>query len=347
MVTVFELEFYKRWSEKVLVRLNESKWTQLFMLTSVLQAIIIITLELRVYSRNIDTEQSLSAVGNITDQMRPNASCIYQPSYVRLNNIKDENIIFIIFQIFQVWFCFSAMYNQNSMQVIAIIVINSLFALNGIVQWVEVKKWFLDFDRDCPGRLSLHTQFVKYDLPLIIALLLFSLALGFLCWKLYQQYGWNIYKKIGADLDMQNIYRTYLIHFLLLKLDAIFILGLSIEALNIYVYSIGKLSDLKHLRYMPEQFYLFHLSVTVLSAVNQILAYYSARKEFKSGIWYFFILFIIFGIVMAAVTLVWSIFVFGNFNMGLKDILNKPTEQTDDNLSDERLNKRFSIDDDE
>ncbi|RIB09277.1 hypothetical protein C2G38_2251492 [Gigaspora rosea] len=346
MVTFFELEFYKRWGEKVLSRLNESKWTQLFMLTSVLQAIIIIVLELRVYSRNKETEQSLSAVGNITDQMTPNATCIYQPSYVRLNNIKDENIIFIIFQLFQVWFCFSAMYNQNSMQVVAIVVINSLFALNGIIQWVEVKKWFLDFEADCPGRLSLHTQFVKYDLPLIIALLLFSLALGFLCWKLYRQYGWNIYKKIGADLNMQNIYRTYLIHFLLLKLDAIFILGLSIEALNIFVYAIGKLSDLKHLRYMPEQFYLFHLSVTVLVAVNQILAYYSARKEWKRGM---YVVFFIFGVTILDFLILlfysigdetgsWYFFII---------FVNKPAEQIDDNLLDNRLSKRFSIDDDE
>ncbi|CAG8466520.1 4381_t:CDS:2, partial [Dentiscutata heterogama] len=275
MVEFLKLEYYKRWSEKVLVRLNESKWTKLFMLTSILQAIAIIILELRVYTRNNSTGQSLSTIGSISDEMTANASCIYQPSYVRLNNIKDENLIFIFFQIFQVWFCFSAMYNQNSMQVIAIVVINFLFALNGIIQWVEVKKWFTDFDLDCPGRLPLHTQFVKYDLPLIIALFLFSIAMGFLCWKLYRQYGWNIYKKIGADVEMQTTYRTYLIYLLLLKLDAMFILGLSIEALNVYVYTIGKLSDLKHLRYMPIEFYIFHLFVTICVGINQILAYYS------------------------------------------------------------------------
>ncbi|CAG8733881.1 9074_t:CDS:2 [Dentiscutata erythropus] len=301
MVEFLKLEYYKRWSEKV--------------------AIAIIILELRVYARNNSTENSLNTVGNISDVMVANATCTYQPSYVRLNNIKDENLAFIFFQIFQVWFCFSAMYNQNSMQVIAIVVLNFLFALNGIIQWVEVKKWFIDFEEDCPGRLPLHTQFVKYDMPLIIALFAFSIAMAFLCWKLYRQYGWNIYKRIGADVNMQTNYRTYLIYILLLKLDAMFILGLSVEALNVYVYTMGKLSDLKHLRYMPEQFYIFHLIVTVCIGINQILAYYST-------------------------TLVWSIFVFGNFNSGLKEILIKSPDQADEGLLNNRHSKRFSIDDD-
>ncbi|CAG8452172.1 8425_t:CDS:2 [Racocetra fulgida] len=139
--------------ESTLVRLNESRWTQLFMLIAILQVITIIILELRVYSRNVDIERSLNSVGNITVELDLNATCIFQPSYI---------------------------------------------------QWVEVKKWYLDFEEDCPNRLPLHTQFLKYDAPVIVALLLFSIIVGFICFKLYQQFGWNIYKKIGADLSMQD-----------------------------------------------------------------------------------------------------------------------------------------------
>ncbi|CAG8696162.1 23701_t:CDS:2 [Cetraspora pellucida] len=308
MAEFLELEYYKRWFRKVLDRLNESKWTQLVMLISILQAITIIILELRVYSRNNDIEQSLNTVGSITDELVLNATCVFQPAYVRLNNIRDENII----------------------------------------QWVEVKKWYIDFEEDCPGRLSLHTQFLKYDAPLISALLLFSIIMGFICFKLYQQFGWNIYKKIGADLSMQ--------------------------ALNVYVVTISKLSGLKNLRYMPIQFYMFHLVITICVAINQLLAYRSVRKEWKVGMyfvffiwsacildftillyysigdatgsWYFFIIFIIFGIIMAATTLVWSIFVFSNFDTGLKDIIYKSHKKTEDGLLDESQYKRFSIEDD-
>ncbi|CAG8829357.1 35499_t:CDS:2, partial [Racocetra persica] len=153
------------------------------------------------------------------------------------------------------------------------------------IQWVEVKKWYIDFEKDCPGRLPLHTQFLKYDAPLIVALLLFSIIVGFICFKLYQQFGWNIYKKIGADLSMQANYRTYLIYLLLLKLDLIFILGLSAEALNVYVVTFSKLDGLKNLRYMPVQFYLFHLFITICVAINQILAYRSVRQEWKVGMY--------------------------------------------------------------
>ncbi|CAG8461619.1 9354_t:CDS:2, partial [Scutellospora calospora] len=92
-----------------------------------------------------------------------------------------------------------------------------------LIQWVEVKKWYIDFESDCPGKIPLHTQFLKYDAPLITLLLVFSIAIGFLSWKLYKQFGWNIYKKIGADLEMQA------------------------EALNVYVVTISKLDYLKNL----------------------------------------------------------------------------------------------------
>ncbi|CAG8795343.1 27431_t:CDS:2, partial [Racocetra persica] len=74
-----------------------------------------------------------------------------------------------------------------------------------------------------------------------------------------------------------------------------------------------------------------------------ILLYYSIGDA--SGSWYFFIIFIIVGVIMAATTLVWSIFVLGNFDMGLKDIIYKPREQTDDGFLNESQRKRISIED--
>jgi hypothetical protein len=44
-------------------------------------------------------------------------------------------------------------------------------------------------------------------LPCIIAL--FTAIMGYLAWKLYEEFGWKIYKQIGADLRMKRRFLVY------------------------------------------------------------------------------------------------------------------------------------------
>ncbi|RHZ67395.1 hypothetical protein Glove_301g55 [Diversispora epigaea] len=96
-------------------------------------------------------------------------------------------------------------------------------------------------------------------------------------------------------------------------------------------------------------------STTVLIAFLEIIAVMSARKEWKFGMyiffvlwpiviidfvailclafivmksecWYFLILFILMGITFALLTWIWSIYVYFNFNKGLKGILEKDSD---------------------
>ncbi|CAB4413198.1 unnamed protein product [Rhizophagus irregularis] len=204
----------KRRSKKLLDRINESRTTQLFILTSLLQAILI----------------------------------------------------------FQMWLCFNAIYNQNTIQIITIAAANFFCASFGIIQMLEVRK----------------------------------------CWKLYRQFGWNIYKKIGGDIQKQAMFRTYL----------------------------------------PKPFYLFHIAVSGLIFLNQIIGYRSVKKEMKLGSdkdsWYFFIIFLIVGIIMTLLSLIWSVFVYKNFGQGLQDHLdqkNKESSANNNNLLLVSNEKRWSIED--
>lgn len=36
-----------------------------------------------------------------------------------------------------------------------------------------------------------------------------SILFMYLCYKLYKQFGWNIYKRIGADIEQQCKYGLY------------------------------------------------------------------------------------------------------------------------------------------
>ncbi len=90
--------------------------------------------------------------------------------------------------------------------------------------------------------------------------------------KLYQQFGWNIYKKIGADIKVQKIYKTTLIFVMLLKLDLFFVFLLSIEVFLIF----SEDKDKRQFTFtLPKKVYYFHMGVTILIFFLEILAYRS------------------------------------------------------------------------
>ncbi|RIA87005.1 hypothetical protein C1645_309339 [Glomus cerebriforme] len=294
-----------------------------------------------------------------------------------MNNIIEENILFMVFQIFQMWLCFNAIYNQNTIQIITIAGANFFCASFGIVQMFEVKKWYRDFGKTCPSpvELDFHPKFANHDLPLVVALMIFSVIMGFLSWKLYRQFGWNIYKKIGGDIHKQAMFKTYLIYVMLLKLGLFFILGLALEACTVFKINLRtKNTSVKHIRYLPRQFYLFHIAVSCLIFINQIIGYRSVKKEMKTGMifvcvswiiiildfcillnysignvkdsWYFFIIFLVVGIIMTLLSLIWSVLVYKNFGQGLQDHLDKKVKSpVNDTNPLSEIPKRWSIED--
>ncbi|CAG8553117.1 34384_t:CDS:2 [Racocetra persica] len=197
---------FQRRIKKLVNRIIESQWTRYFIITSFLQAVVIITLEIRVLLRNDDSSRDAQSYMESTNFTYENNECTIKPSLFRMNNIEEENVIFIIFQLFQMWLCFNAVYNQNTIQIITISIINYLCALFGIVQVFEVKKWYADLESACPKKFDyLDPQFYNYDMPLVFVLLVFATIMAFLSWKLFRQFGWNIYRKIGADIKIQSI----------------------------------------------------------------------------------------------------------------------------------------------
>lgn len=346
----------KRRSIKLLRRINESQTTRLFILTSICQAIIVIAFEARVYFRNESTSKRIVDFGRANTGRLVN--CRLDPSLLRMNNIIEENVLFIVFQVFQMWLCFNAIYNQNTIQIITIAAINFFCASFGIVQMFEVRKWYNDFGIACPTSvLKFNPNYFTHDVPLVIILMIFGSIMAFLSWKLYLQFGWNIYKKIGGDIQKQAMFKTYLIYVMLLKLGLFFILGLAAEACTVFKVNLVSTSanSIKHNRYLPRPLYLFHIGVSVLIVLNQIIGYRSVKKEMKNtmilvcvlwvviiadfGIllyhsigsvrdsWYFFIIFLIIGIILTFASLWFSIRVYKNFGQGLQDVINKiPSE---------------------
>lgn len=52
---------------------------------------------------------------------------------------------------------------------------------------------------------TLPKDAVPYEIAIIIIMVISSMSFAYLAYKLYQEFGWTIYKKIGADMAMRGI----------------------------------------------------------------------------------------------------------------------------------------------
>jgi hypothetical protein len=68
-----------------------------------------------------------------------------------------------------------------------------------------------------------------YETILIAVAVASAILMTGVCWELYHEFGWFIYKRLGADLRIAQMYRRYQIAVALLKFGAFFFIAYSIQ----------------------------------------------------------------------------------------------------------------------
>eukprot|EP00835_Amoeboradix_gromovi_P003110 NODE_194_length_15414_cov_0.324127.p7 type:complete len:266 gc:universal NODE_194_length_15414_cov_0.324127:1161-1958(+) len=159
-----------------------SLYSKLALSMSVIQAICIIILEIIVVTKLTQTELEENLKG--------------LPVYLA---------IFIFGQLFQIYFSWDAIANENTIQLFAWVGMN--FASFGYSLF-QIKDVF---------STKIWSEFYGYFYAICVFLAVSAVVSGFLTFKLYCEYGWKVYKKIGADPRMKTMYRTYQIFLMLLK----------------------------------------------------------------------------------------------------------------------------------
>ncbi|RIA88095.1 hypothetical protein C1645_775844 [Glomus cerebriforme] len=259
--------------------------------------------------------------------------------------------------------------NINTIEVISIIIINICLIVFAGVQIYQSDKWIkrvnmqIDSDNIEP---HLNRQVITWEAVQIVLLIGFAAASIVFGYKLYKQFGWNIYKKIGANIQMQRMYRTYLVFLLLLKLDLLLLMGFQILNL-VFLFS----DDTDQTQTIIVQ------SIMVASVIPMVgLALWGVRRENKvamiifaiaSGITIGNFLYIlakfiinrdenlltlldILGILITIMSMVIAYLAIRNFDCGLKDHFEKRDHDDAVNLEacgqgSQGQRKRFSIDD--
>ncbi|KAI8061643.1 hypothetical protein BC940DRAFT_225500, partial [Gongronella butleri] len=167
-------------------------------------------------------------------------------------------IIFIISQFFQVGVSWDAVRAQNTIQVIVFILFNACCFVYSIFQFKQLT--------DVIQVPALNVLVNRLLIVCAIVIGLCELIYGYLGYRLYQEFGWRIYKKIGADPEIRNMYRWYQILLSILKVDMFFFLAYSIQ----YLVLVLKMTD-----------YEFALTIVALplTCVFLIIVVYGVRHE--------------------------------------------------------------------
>ncbi|ORZ06636.1 hypothetical protein BCR42DRAFT_426871 [Absidia repens] len=177
-------------------------------------------------------------------------------------------MIFILSQLFQVALAWDAVRAQNTIQVIAFLLFNLCCFIYSIFQFKQLPS--------AVNQSILRLLITRLLIVNAVVIGVCELVYIYLGARLYQEFGWKIYRAIGADPDIRNMYRWYQILLSLLKLDIFFFLAYSIQ----YLVLVLQMTD-----------YEFALTIVALpvTCLFLLLVVYAVRHESKYMIYLFFL----------------------------------------------------------
>ncbi|OZJ04433.1 hypothetical protein BZG36_02902 [Bifiguratus adelaidae] len=361
-------------SDNLLNRVNETFWTRIYVSIIVLQTGAVIILESLILNYNQEQYAELKNIAHAFANSTTNASISWigpspvtapeatAPAQDRFSRLIYEDILFMCFQAFQMWFTFDAVYRQNTMQIFSSSMINFLCGGFGVIQILESSKWLQRVDDIITGftltPLTAYWQVKYIEICLTAVIGLFACVLMFLAIRLWQQFGWNIYKRIGANLEMQGVYKRYQLFLMLLKLNVFFEFGVSI----FYLAAVTSRYNHWGLQSYNEAFWVFHAVITALLVPAFFMAWNGVRSErhalvyayvafsllvladliviLKQSVstdaddnWAFWLVIVSAGILLTAACIIHVLLVRANFGRGLPDQLSKEHVHNDSRLS--------------
>ncbi|KAH8549191.1 hypothetical protein BGW37DRAFT_124133 [Umbelopsis sp. PMI_123] len=328
---------------KTVSRLTESRWSIIYVSLATLQAIIIVGIQAAIAYENT-SESKRIMVSNVDQLLGDNGD-----AYERFDRMRWENIAFCGFQI---WFCamaYDSVINQNIAEVLAIFAMNFICAVLGSLEIMDNDRWI---NRLSPYiNVALLKTAGKIEIVLAVLLPVFAIAFALPSYKLTKQLGWTRYKKIGADLAIDKMYRVYQQFLLVVKIDIFteFLVSL------FFVIKGGILTNGTNVSLTWIE--LVQIAVTALILPMLIAGRYSAKNESNTGMvifitfqiivlfhfalmlyltvgvadkWIIWLCFVVIGFIITFTTVVLAIMCQRNFGKGLKAVVQKkPKNETD------------------
>jgi len=204
----------------------------------------------------------------------------------RLRSIQVYLAIFIIAELFELVISLDSLRLKNTVQLFGVIFFSVAMTTYSALISDQIHNAINsanpngcggpDAHLDCPGGVSdLFDEIRHFIMVIPIIIGVATICLAFLTFRLFTEFGWSIFKLIGADLRLVNCYFWYQCFVSLLKFDGFFFVGFVIQFLILV---------------LSEQDVEFGLTVAALpiTLLTLLGAAWIVKLEIKWGMWFIF-----------------------------------------------------------
>ncbi|KAI5474383.1 hypothetical protein MNV49_003402 [Pseudohyphozyma bogoriensis] len=125
--------------------------------------------------------------------------------------------LFVLAHVFQLLLAVDALTAKNTLQIVGLCVFNTLFLVYAIIQIIEIKLLI-------SGRAL---KILVWFIPGMIAVTELTYLVTF--WPIFQEFGWQIYKRIGADRRIKKCFMWYQVFVCILKFDVFLFVAFTLQ----------------------------------------------------------------------------------------------------------------------
>ncbi|KAI9299442.1 hypothetical protein BJ944DRAFT_172376 [Cunninghamella echinulata] len=328
---------------------------------AIIQGIIIIALEAVIASQNVfqanETRNSSSTSGGVKTD-----------AFDRLYRIKWENVAFIGFQVWTICMVLDATVQQNAAEVFVLGVFYILCAILGGLQISDSERW-IEKLIDASISVSPLRVALTVEIALTVLLALFAISFTFVSYKIMAEFGWVIYKKIGADIAIQKMYVIFQYFVLCLKIN-IFVefLVLCFYLIQFVIKGGGKF-DWHSSVFLVVTILILPMLYLAREAVSQeskakmiifilfqfvvIFSFIIILIQTMDDTWYIWTCFVFVGVIFALTTCIFGVLCIRNFDRGLHRYVQRGESKKINNgendpheMKRQRTNQSWHIDED-
>jgi len=245
--------------------------------------------------------------------------------------------IFVLAHVFQFAMAVDAVYARNTLQFFALTLFNALFLVYAIIQIGEIR----DLNLKTSGHIPVNA--LTTIIPIVIAIA--EIAYVGLGWKIYNEFGWSVYKFLGADRQIKKMYANFQIYECLVKFDVFFWVGFSVQfiflvlvdhnweyyitcaalPLSLFLLVEGHLAARHESKMMMYTFMTGCVGAMVyfVYKLQKVIRHKDDPEFFP--VWKTLTVFSVIAIILLIATSIFSLILLQNFGRGLKNSLAKST----------------------
>jgi len=200
-------------------------WRKISIGWATVQAIIITILEIYV---TIDNTHKIDKVF-YHHKLSNNPDIIGQISGT--DSLAVYHMIFIVAQFFQLYLICDTITKSSTLQLIPGTIFSLGMGIYSVVQYVQANKGMNnELVKELSDEEKSGLRKAKWAEILIIVLMgIFCFGWIIITLRLYKNFGWNVFKQLGADIGVKNRLKLYQILLALLKIDIFFFSAFTIQ----------------------------------------------------------------------------------------------------------------------